>query len=49
VNAAVSIALVGPLGLVGVALGTLVAFATLAALRVALGAIALRRAATTRA
>lgn len=48
VNVAASVALVGPLGMVGVALGTFFAFTTLAALRVALGATALRRALTTR-
>lgn len=43
VNAGVSILLVDALGLVGVAIGTLAAFALLAALRVVLGGIALRR------
>lgn len=46
VNLGASLALVELLGLVGVALGTLLAFSFLAALRVVLGAIALRRAAT---
>jgi O-antigen/teichoic acid export membrane protein len=44
VNLGVSFALVGPLGLVGVAWGTFAAFAVLALLRVLLGATALRRA-----
>jgi O-antigen/teichoic acid export membrane protein len=42
VNVAVSALLVGPLGLVGVAIGTLVAFACYAAVRVVLGARAMR-------
>lgn len=44
-NVVLSLALVGPLGLVGVATATLVGNAALALLRILLGAIALRRAA----
>lgn len=44
VNVVASLLLVGPYGLVGVAFGTLTAFAVLAGLRVLLGGVALRQA-----
>lgn len=48
VNVACSLALVGPFGLTGVAVGTLTAFAVLAVSRVVLGGMALRLAARAR-
>ncbi|MFA5552697.1 MAG: polysaccharide biosynthesis C-terminal domain-containing protein, partial [Trueperaceae bacterium] len=44
VNVVASLALVGPFGLVGVAMGTFIAFIVLAVARVALGSLALKRA-----